>query len=35
MYADTSNWPPEERQQPIKPEIQAFLRKAMKASPTT
>jgi hypothetical protein len=34
MCADTSNWPPDERQQQIKPEIQAFIGKARKASPT-
>ena len=35
MYADTSNWPPDERQHQIKPEIQAFILKAMTTSPTT
>lgn len=35
MYADTSHWPPDERQHQIKPEIQAFIRKARKAPPTT
>lgn len=28
MYADTSHWPPDERQHQIKPEIQAFIRKS-------
>ena len=35
MYADTSHRPPHERHDQIKPEIQAFLRKARKAPPTT
>ena len=32
MYADTPNWPVEQRQHQIKPEIQAFILEAMKAS---
>jgi hypothetical protein len=32
MDADTSNWLPDERPDQIKPEIQAFVRKARKAS---
>ena len=32
MYADTPNWPAEQRQRQIKPEIQAFILKAMKVS---
>ena len=35
MYAYTSNGRPDERQHQIKPEIQAFIVKAMTASPTT
>ena len=35
MYADTSHWPPDERQHQIKPEMPAFLRKARKAPATT
>ena len=34
MYADGSSWPPKQRQHQIKPAIQAFILKAMKASPT-
>jgi hypothetical protein len=34
MNADTSNWPPDERPDQIKLEIQAFVLKARKASPT-
>jgi hypothetical protein len=34
MDADTSNWPPDERPDQIKLEIQAFVLKARKASPT-
>lgn len=36
MYADMSNWPDARRQQyQIKPEIQAFITRAMKAAPTS
>jgi len=34
MYADGSSWPPKQRQHQIKPEIQAFILKALQASPT-
>ena len=33
MYADGANWPAEQKQHQIKPEIQAFIQKAMQASP--
>jgi MerR family transcriptional regulator, thiopeptide resistance regulator len=35
MYADTSNWPAEQRQHRIKPEIQAFILRAMNISPAS
>jgi len=33
MYADSPNWPAQQKQHQIKPEIQAFIQKAMQASP--
>jgi len=33
MYSDTANWPAQQRQYAIKPEIQAFVMKAMKTLP--
>jgi DNA-binding transcriptional MerR regulator len=35
MYSDASNWPAEQRQHQIKPEIQAFILKAMNTSPAS
>lgn len=35
MYADSADWPAQQRQDQIKPEIQAFIQKAMQASPNT
>jgi MerR family transcriptional regulator, thiopeptide resistance regulator len=32
MYADSPNWPAQQKQHQIKPEIQAFIQKAMQAS---
>jgi MerR family transcriptional regulator, thiopeptide resistance regulator len=34
MYSDAPNWPAQQKHQ-IKPEIKAFIMKAMKATPTT
>jgi len=35
MYADSPRWPAEQRQHQIRPEIQEFILKAMKASPAS
>jgi DNA-binding transcriptional MerR regulator len=35
MHADSHNWPAEQRQHQVKPEIQEFILKAMKASPAS
>jgi len=35
MYADTSNWAPDERQHQNKPEMRALILNTMTTSPTT
>lgn len=35
MYSDTANWPAQQQQHAIKPEIQAFVMKAIKALPNS